>query len=153
IQFPAVEVVANDTLGNHATSGGIVFTLDNVPPTGDLDPPPMTIVKYNPIVLPDFRDCDPVDCICSRGFDPVGGDAPNDLGVVNQVFDLRAEIEDDGNVGVGSDRNIIAGVQSATLYFLDDPSAPLVVDTDGDGQCDAINPNVIPIAGTPPGPM
>src|SRR5207247_1237781 len=82
IQYPAVEVVADDLLGNHSTSGGILFTLDNVPPIGDLDPPDAV-----------FSRCHPPDpCVCSQIFDPVGDDAASDLSTKPQVFDLRAQI-------------------------------------------------------------
>src|SRR5262249_59535784 len=33
-----------------------------------------------------------------------------------------------------------------------DVTHPLVVDSDGDGVCDTINPNVVPVTGMPPGP-
>src|SRR5262249_10391806 len=75
-----------------------------------------------------------------------------------QIFDLHAEAVDQGNYGRGADFTIVAGVSRVTLYVLDDTSLPLVVDTEtdtqpGDGICDAINPNVIPINNMPPTPQ
>src|SRR5690349_7889276 len=92
------------------------------------------------------------DFECSRPFDPVGPDAPNDSHVVPQLFFLRALIGDEGNAGVGSNVSFVAGVDTVTMFILSDNSRPLVVDSDGDGTCDAINPNVIPQASTSPGP-
>jgi hypothetical protein len=145
-QFPAVEVVAQDSLGNTSNSGGIVFTLDNVPPTGDLDP-----------VRLQYFSCDPqTGCKCSEPYDPVGSDAVNDLQTVRGVFELRAEVRDGGNEGEWTPPErpftLVAGVSRVTLRVLHDVSHPLVVDTNGDGICDQINPDVIPQTGTPPGP-
>src|SRR5262249_55530287 len=124
IQFPAVEVVADDIHGNHSRTGGIEFTIDLVPPIAALDPGNLWVI-----------DCDMTAqaCECSAPFDPVGNDAANDLQHVQQVFFLRAEIHDFGNLGVGSPFTIIALVANANLAILDDTSKPLVVDTDGDG--------------------
>ena len=167
IQFPAVEVVADDIYGNHSTSGGIEFSLDNVPPIADLDP----AVTW-------LYDCDvsTLACECGAPMDVVGDDAMNDLdgspgtvsrsdcttynqschrppGGVQSVFFLRAEAEDFGNAGTGSPFSIIAKVGSMQLAVLDDTSQPLVVDSDGDGTCDMINPHVRPVQGTPPTSM
>ena len=143
IQFPAVEVVADDSLGNHSTSGGITFALDNVPPTADLDPSNAVVVKGN------CRDA-ANPCKCSQLFDPVG-DNPNDGATVPQLFDLKAEVVDGANAGTGAEVVFAAGVDLVTLYVLDNTSLPLVVDSDGDGVCDTINPNVVPVTGMPPG--
>ena len=144
IQFPAVEVVADDTKGNHSRTGGIEFTLDLVPPVAELDPGNLWVI-----------DCDQTAaaCECSMPFDPVGNDAVNDLQHVQQVFFLRAEIQDKGNLGVGSPFTFITLVANANLAILGDTSKPLVVDTDGDGVCDHLNPNIVPNPTMPPDPM
>jgi hypothetical protein len=89
--------------------------------------------------------------VCSHAFDPVGdyrrlGDMPNDGCGVGQLFDLRAQIEDEGNHGLGSKGSPIALVDPASVvaYVLDDTSQVLVVDTDGDGICDDVNPQLQP---------
>jgi hypothetical protein len=38
---------------------------------------------------------------------------------------------------------------TVTLYVLDDTTVPLVVDSTGDGSCDAINPEVVPLGSAP----
>jgi hypothetical protein len=82
-------------------------------------------------------------------FDPVGDDALSDLMVVGtfsvpgQWIPIRAEIRD---FGQGPYTNAEAGIADPTvfLYVLDNTSVPLVIDTDGDGLCDVVNPSVIP---------
>jgi hypothetical protein len=76
---------------------------------------------------------------------------PNDRCAVPQVFDLRARIEDRGNRADGLKIVPLAGTNPATvgIFVLDDTSRPLVVDTDDDGVCDAINPKLVPTI-TPP---
>jgi hypothetical protein len=94
--------------------------------------------------------------VCSWAFNPLGnyrqlGDMPGDLCAVPQVFDLRARIEDDGNRADGLKFSPIAGINPATtaVYVLNDTAQPLVVDVDGDGVCDAINPNLVPTTKAP----
>jgi hypothetical protein len=45
----------------------------------------------------------------------------------------------------------VAGIENTTtwLYVLDDTTNALVIDTDGDGFCDDINPEVIPLGSNP----
>jgi hypothetical protein len=140
IQNPSLQVVADDSLGNHSQAGNL-FSLDNVPPIGDIDPPRAQVVEV--------RQNQPNRC--SKPFDPVG-EVPNDLGTVLQMFDLRAQVRDEGNEGLGADYIVVSKVAWVTLYVLDDTSRPLVVDSDGDGFCDSINPQVVPTPGVPPGP-
>jgi hypothetical protein len=77
------------------------------------------------------------------------GDMPNDGCMVPQVFDLRARIEDQGNGAPGLKVTPIAGIDpdSTSVYILTDNTQPLVVDTDGDGYCDTINPLLAPTSG------
>jgi hypothetical protein len=141
ILYPTVSFRASDALGNE-TALGYNFRLDNVAPVSDLDPPQIREIKK--------------DHTCSWKFDPLSpelylGDQPHDGDVVPQVFDLRARIEDDGNTPPGTKEVPISGIDpnATAVFVLDDTTQPLVVDTDGDGVCDDINPLLIPTT-TPP---
>lgn len=134
--FPSISFRAQDTLGNQASVGYLV-SLDNTPPVMDLDPPAnVRLVKE--------------DGTCSWPFDPVGPDAIDDGSVVRQLFDIRARIEDDGNMPATGvpDFIPISGVdaKSVKVLILDDTSLPLVVDTSDppDGICDETNPELEP---------
>jgi hypothetical protein len=134
--YPSISFRAQDVLGNESSVGYLV-SLDNTPPIIDLDPPTnVRLLK--------------TDGTCSWAFDPVGGDAINDGSVVNQLFDIRARIEDDGNYPLTGRPDIIpiSAVDPATVkvLILDDSSLPLVVDTSDppDGTCDDINPDLVP---------
>jgi len=134
--WPALQVFATDLLGNES-SVAFQLALDNQPPLISLDPPEnMRLAKKNADRL--FE--------CSRVFDPVGWYAADDGDLVAQVFWLRARVEDQGNVAVGAVWSPLALVNRATveLFILDDARLPLVVDMNGDGHCNDINPNLIP---------
>ena len=142
IVFPTVSFRASDSVGNE-TSVGYDFSVDNMPPLADLDPPQVRQMK-----LASFG------YECSFLFDPLSvnrdvGDMPNDGCMVPQVFDLRARIEDQGNDASGLKVTPIAGIDpnNTSLYILTDNTQPLVVDTNGDGYCDAINPLLAPTQG------
>jgi hypothetical protein len=146
IVWPSLSFRASDLLGNE-TVLAYDLAVDNQPPTLDLDPPSMRITKFDPLGG---------GWVCSHAFDPVGpshrlGDMPDDGCGVGQAFDLRARIEDQGNRATGLKLAPIAAVEptSVVAYVLDDTSLPLAVDIDGDGACDAINPELIPTT-TPP---
>ncbi len=140
--FPTISFRAADLVGNE-TAVGYLFTLDNVGPISDLDPANVRVVRK--------------DGYCSREFDPLAlntniGDMPNDKAVVPQVFDLRARIEDDGNSspkGLKIAPNAGIDPEKTSVYILDDATQPLIVDTDGDGFCDHINPHLIPTTQPP----
>jgi hypothetical protein len=147
IVFPTLSFRAADTLGNEATLS-YEIAVDNQPPVLDLDPPPdVRIIRYDTRLH---------RTICSWAFDPLGdyrrpGDMPGDGCAVPQVFDLRARIEDAGNRADGLKQAPTAGVDPLTtsLYVLDDTAQSLVVDVDGDGVCDAINPKLVPTTSPP----
>jgi hypothetical protein len=146
IVMPNLSFRASDTLGNDSYMA-YDFAIDNHPPVFDLDPPPIRLVTFDTT-----RRID----VCSWAFDPLGdytrvGDMPDDNCVVAQAFDLRARIEDWGNRAEGLKVVPISGVDPATtsMYVLRDPTQPLVVDMDGDGVCDGINPLLVPTT-TPP---
>ena len=135
---PTIVIRAEDTLADFSTYGFQVV-LDNVGPISSLDPPNVRLSK-------ELATPDPVFDRCSDDFDPVGPDAPNDGEAVPQLFELRARITDLGNTGTLNSTLFIpnAGVASAQLYVFDDTTKPLVVDTNGDTFCDAINPTIVP---------
>jgi len=134
--FPSISFRAQDILGNQSSVGYLV-SLDNTPPIVDLDPP--TNFRL-------YRK----DGTCSWPFDPVGPDAIDDGSIVNQLFDIRARIEDEGNKPLTGtlDFVTISGVDPASVkvLILDDTTMPLVVDTSDppDGICDDVNPELIP---------
>ncbi len=141
--FPSISIRASDKLGNENEVGFLV-ALDNQPPKASLDPPE------------DFR-MSTIDASgdyeCSREFDPVGDDAVDWGETVPQVFWLRARVEDQGNYGAGlvQERFSLVDQSTVKLYVLSDVSLPLVVDTDGDGICDEINPTLTPTTTPHPG--
>jgi hypothetical protein len=136
---PTISFRAADALGNEATLA-YEIALDNIPPVADLVPPPIRVSKLDDGLR------------CSFAFDPLGGDnnysgdSPDDGCRVPQLFDLRARIEDSGNYGTGIKQIPIAGVdpEVTAVYILAETAQPLVVDQDGDGFCDVINPKLIP---------
>jgi hypothetical protein len=143
--FPSISFRASDKLGNESATG-YLLSLDNTPPLVDLDPPLFTLVRKK---LETFE--------CSFPFDPLGStlggpggfvDAVSDLETVPQLFEVRARIEDQGNDPLfgGADLIPIADIDDSRvqLLVLNDTSQPLVVDTDKDGFCDAINPLLVP---------
>lgn len=134
--FPSISFRAQDVLGNQSSVGYLV-SLDNTPPTLDLDPP-ASFRLYNG------------QNQCSLPFDPVGPDAVDDGSVVNQLFDIRARIEDEGNRPQSGTADFVliskTDPASVKVLILDDTSQPLVVDTTDppDGLCDDVNPDLIP---------
>ena len=142
IVFPTISFRASDSVGNE-TSLGYSFSVDNVPPRSDLDPPQMRQMR---LAATGYQ--------CSFLFDPLSvnrdlGDMPNDGCMVPQVFDLRARIQDEGNRANGLKITPIAGIDpdNTSVYILTGTEQPLVVDSDGDGNCDTINPLLAPTIG------
>jgi len=148
IVFPNLSFRASDRAGNESAVAYDIG-VDNHPPVVDLSPPgDMRIVRYDGSLK---------KLVCSWRFNPIGeyeklGDMPRDLCAAPQVFDVRARIEDFGNYADGLKFSPVSLVDPSTtaLYVLTDTTQPLVVDVDGDGFCDAINPKLIP---TTKGPL
>ena len=135
--FPSLSVRAADSLGNE-NEVGFLLALDNQSPILSLDPPE----DFRMAVKNSTKDWE-----CSWEFDPVGEDAVNKGGTVPQVFWLRARVEDKGNnaFGLVQQRASLVSYSSVKLYILQDTqNYPLVVDTNGDGYCDEMNPDLIP---------
>lgn len=147
VVFPNLSFRASDSLGNDAFMA-YDFAIDHIAPIVDLDPPPdMRLMKFDTQLRRN---------VCSYAFDPLGdwggpGDMPNQGMMVPQIFDLRARIEDYSNRGEALKVGPIAGIDPATthMYVLDDTTQVLVVDTDGDGYCDGINPLLVPTTSPP----
>ena len=135
--YPTVSFRASDLLGNESSIGYTV-ALDNTPPLADLDPSPHFRVRQK----------NAGTWSCSWEFDPLGTDAVGDGELVAQIFDVRARVEDRGNspFSGGADIIPISLVDPARveLLVLDDTTQPLVVDSDGDGLCDKLNPLLVP---------
>jgi hypothetical protein len=134
--FPAIVVRAKDVAGNQSSSGFLV-ALDNVAPVADLNPPAVRESRRNG-----------EDLECSSAFDPLGGDQVKDGMTVAQLSKIRARVDDFGN-GASSLSDVIipvAGVdqQAVQLFILDNSDDALLVDTNGDGVCDEINPLLLP---------
>ncbi len=133
--FPTISFRAQDVLGNESAVS-YELSLDNTPPTIDLDPPMIRRVNK--------------DGNCSWLFDPVGPDAVDDGDVVPQLFDVRVRAEDNGNTPLTGEPDWvpIGGVDQSQvqLFILNNTSRPLVVDTSDppDGFCDDINPDLVP---------
>ncbi|HEY0715314.1 MAG TPA: hypothetical protein VGF45_21720, partial [Polyangia bacterium] len=143
--YPNVSFRAVDVLGNENVVAYDV-AIDNQPPLADFDPENIRLIKQGDN-----------GAICSHAFDPVGnyrglGDPPNDGCGVGQLFRMRAQIEDKGNLGTGIRVSPISLVDGITVmaYVLDDTTQPLVVDTNGDGICDDVNPLLVPTTKTTP---
>jgi hypothetical protein len=143
IVFPTVSFRASDLVGNE-TVIGYDFAVDNIAPVADLDPP-------------NLRDTDQDRVLrCSHEFDPLGvdnfaGDMPNDLKMAPQVFDLRARIQDDGNraTGLKLTPHSLVDPRETSVFIMSNKGQPLIVDTDGNGSCDSINPLLVPTTQPP----
>jgi hypothetical protein len=133
--LPTLSVRAADTLGNQSELAEEII-VDNTPPLLSLDPPPIFIGK---ILAGNILQC-------SQPFDPVGDDAANDGQKVQQVITLRARVEDRGNFASGLSVVRYSGIapHSVFLYGVPVANGPLAVDTDGDHNCDDVNPLLVP---------
>lgn len=140
--WPVMSFRAADKLGNESTLDFEVG-VDNGQPIVSFDPPTDYYVAKK----------DDKDTVCSYPIDPVGDDAASDLEAVPQIVTLRARVEDQGNGSTVPSAEWVPVAkldpQSVKLYVLDDTSKPIVIDTTGDGFCDAINPEIVPLAGGP----
>ncbi|MCU1280259.1 MAG: hypothetical protein JWM53_3805, partial [bacterium] len=144
--FPELSVRADDTLGNHGDLGEEII-VDNTPPWMNMNAAiQMRVSKPDASKAPE----------CSNLFSPLGpfnptagvhGEATKEGDVVQQIVTLRARIEDHGNFASGLLKEQISTLDptSITLYAIPDTAgAVLAVDTDGDGECDDVNPLLIP---------
>jgi hypothetical protein len=133
--YSLMTVTATDGLGNISSVAEEV-PVDNTPPAIDLDPPNTRVAKK---VMAGLE--------CSAEFDPVGDENADDGDVQNQLIWTKARVEDRGNIGLGIAVEHPSGTvaSSVTLYVIQNgKGAPLIVDTNGDGNCDDINPDLQP---------
>lgn len=126
----SINVVAVDTLGNEHVAS-VTVELDGVPPVLDMDPP---LVREGRRVTGGIE--------CSEQFDPVGPFAISDQDVVTPVSYIRVRVEDRGNPSASYKSGL--DKDSVQAWILRGTGVPLVIDTDGDGTCDSINPDVLP---------
>ena len=124
-----INVSASDLAGNDRTQS-VSVQLDSRPPLLDMDPPMVREAQE-----------EMTSQICSTAFDPVGSEGANDATVLGSVPFFRVRIEDRSNRNAA-----ISGVNSddVQVYILDDETQALLIDTDADGVCDAINPAFLP---------
>ena len=142
--YPSLTVRARDVPGNDGAVGQIVG-MDYTPPLVSLDPPRVREgqISSSTGLLE-----------CSYDFDPLGEDAANDMQALPQLGEFRGRVSDRGNEASSSSSTYVpaAGIDETRveLFFLDNTNEgiaqgdALVVDTDGDGFCDDINPNLRP---------
>jgi hypothetical protein len=133
--LPALSVRADDLLGLHSEVAEEIV-VDNVPPMLSLDP--------QRVFVGSLQSDGTIQC--SQPFDPVGEDSANDLQRVDQVITLRARVEDKGNFASGLKVTRVSLVDESSVFLYGIPVAngPLAVDTDGDGVCDDVNPELVP---------
>jgi hypothetical protein len=144
VVFPTISVRARDLPGNEG-SVGYEVKMDYTPPLVSLNPPKLREARVN---------TNNGLLECSLAFDPLGLDSTTDAQAVTQLSEFRARIADRGNSGPSTSSVVVyaAGVDPATvqLFVLDNTDAAvgvgdaLLVDTDGDGVCDDINPMLVP---------
>jgi hypothetical protein len=88
---------------------------------------------------------------CSVAFDPVGAESTNDGQTILQVASFKARIEDEGNNPPGNLVVRISTIDPNTVKLVVIPTpgnaGVLAVDTDGDGFCDDVDPNLVPTTG------
>jgi hypothetical protein len=126
-----INVSATDVVGNQTDpAASITVKLDNRPPVLSLDPPKMR----------EFRKVPP-NYYCSQLFDPVGDWAVNDNSIATSSSYYRVFVEDRTNHSAGANYDYFAGVDKGkvVLYAQTDPTLPLLIDTNGDGECDEID--------------
>lgn len=133
--FPNIIVRAQDVTGNQSSAGYLVG-LDNASPIATLDSPNLREAAL-----------EAGDLVCSTSFDPLGSDAVSDGEGVLQLFEVRARLQDRANAFTGTGVVVpiaLVDTSSVELFLLDDETRAVVVDSDGDGICDEINPLLVP---------
>jgi hypothetical protein len=137
--WPVMSFRAADSLGNESHTD-IQVGLDNGAPIVELSGGSVYYMQKKDAAYE-----------CSVPFDPVGVDSAHDQQLVPPIAYLRARVEDQGNDAQSAPWIPIVGNDESTvkLYVLDDTTRALFVDTDGDGFCDNVNPEIDPAASTP----
>jgi hypothetical protein len=133
VQLPIMITAADRAGNNDGLGASTVLYLDSVAPVVSLDPP----------VVREYREEEPNDK-CSHVFDPVG-EAQNDLSVTYTMARLRALVWERTNSVAGQRIFHHAGTDEASVYIYlqPDPEVPLLVDSNDDGACDALDTEVL----------
>ena len=140
--LPSISIRADDKLGNHGELGREIF-IDLTPPQMELDPPKMRVSK---------KPTSGTGRECSILFDPVGDESASDGQITQQVFAVKARIQDRSNHPSGVVVEHYAGLDTSSLAMYALPAKTggvdqaLIVDTDNDGFCDAMNPLLVPVS-------
>jgi hypothetical protein len=139
--YPSMSIRADDKAGNHAELA-VELVLDNVPPTITMDSPAVFASKA--VTMGNNTTIE-----CSQPFRPLGDESTRDGQTVKQIVTLRGRIADSGNSGPGQQIFLFAGTDpnSAKVSIIPPANGPLVVDSNGDGICDELNPHLIPTTG------
>lgn len=121
-----LHVAASDKVGNKSTQS-VTMQLDNVPPIVDLDPFPIRMADTS--------------ASCTLAFDPVGPAAASDLQVVRDFQTFRSLVWEETNHASGQTTGIAAGadLNSVRIYLQPNIGQGLLMDTNDDGLCDAID--------------
>lgn len=124
-----ITIRATDAVGNGSDGESLIVYLDNVPPLVDLDPEDVREARERSDRL-----------LCSLPFDPVGSLAANDQATVLDVQRLRALVSDRTNEAPGQVIRYFAAqdLDSVYVYLQPDLDQPLLIDTNGDGDCDEL---------------
>lgn len=141
--YPTLSYRAKDRLGNQSFLGGSLI-LDNTPPVMSLQPP-MTQVRS--------KDTE-VGVRCSDSFNPIGEEPTliKDGAVLGQIVAVRARMTDRGNTAPGLAFEHLSGTDLSSIDMLATPmnlggmSPPIVVDADGKGTCNNLNPLLQPVS-------
>jgi hypothetical protein len=124
----SITLLATDNVGI-ASQSGLTVDVDSVPPWISLDPP----------TVREITEKAPVD-ECSGAFDPLG-DAVNEGVVVGDAYRVRVLIWDRPLTAANQSLSRYAMIDNTTprLYIQHNTAVPLLIDSDGDGECDKVN--------------
>jgi hypothetical protein len=126
-----VNVTASDAVGNDSAGASLVLYLDNVGPIVDLDSENVRTRKKVGAAQ-----------LCSQSFDPLGTLAADDLELVTPFKHFRALVWDQTNSVAGQTVFYHATTDKTSVFLYlqpDGPTIPLLLNNDGDPECDAIN--------------
>lgn len=130
VQLP-VMITASDKAGNNDGLGAsIMLYLDTAAPNVTLDPPNVR----------ERREKSAGVYECSHIFDPLGA-AHSDLSPTFEMGLLRAMVWEHSNSVLGQTIWHYAGTDdgSVYVYLQPDPQVPLLIDSNDDGYCDALD--------------
>ena len=139
-----LNIKAKDSAGYLSTLSQSIY-IDTVPPWISLDPLPVREAISITTPGPSGNDWR-----CSGDFDPLGDEAINDRQITQSRQFLPRAIVWDRAIEVGALSQEVGSIdyyamingsddQAVQLYVQQDTAIPLIIDTDGDGLCDAIN--------------